>query len=568
MNNDLLHFEGVSSILNFEDRLICLVLQDLLKRVLSTKNEYGDTWLAMRNKLLLIYGEALSSNCTNLVQMIQSIHDDFLAGEIEMFRAADNNQIPPPLEHLQSFMTNLEPEMNPDERASSLRMATFSCTRDMFHYARVSGLHVLECVMDTALSAVKKEQLQEASIVLSLFPRLQPLVAAMGWDPLCGKTTARRKLMQFLWTSKSQVLRLEESSLYGSQSDEVSCIEHLCDSLCYQLDLASFVACVNSGRSWSMKTSVLLSRKEPIDYVNEDAHLDPFVENFVLERLSVQSALRVLFDVVPGIKFQDAIELISMQPMASTVSAWKRMQDIELMHMRYALEFTVLALGAMETFMIDETGSHHQFASCYLKDLRNHLEAVNNIPRKILMVNIIISLLHMDDLSINPTNCDNASTVNMPASGVQVLDWRISNARRFVEDWEWRLSILQRLLPLSERQWRWKEALTVLRAAPSKLLNLCMQREKYDIGEEAVHRFQLPPEDKATLELAEWVDGAFRKASAQVMLSEIYPGGAPKIGSTYWDQILEVGIISVTRRVLKRSHELLEQDIPPALQAI
>lgn len=149
---------------------------------------------------------------------------------------------------------------------------------------------------------------------------------------------------------------------------------------------------------------------------------------------------------------------------------------------------------------------------------------VNVKNMQILMVNIIISLLHMDDLSINPTNCvshgshvsssticggdhadhaifeggnkmvvsfigtildilhqnlpssvleqDNASTVNMPASGVQVLDWRISNARRFVEDWEWRLSILQRLLPLSERQWRWKEALTVLRAAPSKLLNL------------------------------------------------------------------------------------------------
>ncbi|KAL6985378.1 hypothetical protein U1Q18_018754 [Sarracenia purpurea var. burkii] len=55
---------------------------------------------------------------------------------------------------------------------------------------------------------------------------------------------------------------------------------------------------------------------------------------------------------------------------------------------------------------------------------------------------------------------------------------------------------------------------------------------------------------------------------AQVMLSEIYPGGSPKIGSTYWDQIHEVGIISVTRRVLKRLHELLEQDKPPALQAI
>lgn len=43
------------------------------------------------------------------------------------------------------------------------------------------------------------------------------------------------------------------------------------------------------------------------------------------------------------------------------------------------------------------------------------------------------------------------------------------------------------------------------------------------------------------------------------MLSEIYPGGAPKLGSTYWDQILEVGVITVSRRVLKRLHEFLEQ---------
>jgi zinc finger FYVE domain-containing protein 26 len=43
------------------------------------------------------------------------------------------------------------------------------------------------------------------------------------------------------------------------------------------------------------------------------------------------------------------------------------------------------------------------------------------------------------------------------------------------------------------------------------------------------------------------------------MLSEIYPGGSPKMGSTYWDQILEVGVISVSRRVLKRLHEFLEQ---------
>ncbi|KAL7164390.1 hypothetical protein ACSBR2_040325 [Camellia fascicularis] len=674
--------EGVLSHVRFlhleygvEETEYRMVLQDLLKRVLSRKAEYGDNWLAMRDKLLLIYGEALSSNCIRLVQMIQVIHDDLLAEEIEMFKASDNNHIPPPLEHLQSFIANLKPETKSDE-ISSVKMATCSCMSDMYHYARVSGLHVLECVMDTALSAVKREQLQEASTVLSLFPQLQPLVAAMGWDLLSGKTTARRKLLQLLWTSKSQVLQLEESSLYGNQSDEVSCVEHLCDSLCYQLDLASFVACVNSGQSWSSKSSLLLSRKEPIGYISEDALLDPFVENFVLERLSVQSSLRVLFDVVPGIKFQDAIELISMQPITSTVAAWKRMQDIELMHMRYAFEFAVLALGAMERSMTDETGSHHQMALCYLKDLRNHLEAISNLPRKILMVNIVISLLHMDDLSLNLTQCfspgsrsessnvctgehadfttfeggnkmvvsfigllldvlrqnlpsavfeeENALTGNVPTNGMQVLDWRITNAKCFIEDWEWRLSILQRLLPLSERQWRWKEALTVLRAAPSKLLNLCMQRAKYDIGEEAVHRFRLPPEDKATLELAEWVDGAFRRASvedavsraaggsgavqeldfsslrsqlgplaaillcidvaassaksatmsqklldqAQVMLSEIYPGGSPKTGSTYCDQIHEFGIISVTKRVLKRLHELLEQDKPPALQAI
>lgn len=42
-----------------------------------------------------------------------------------------------------------------------------------------------------------------------------------------------------------------------------------------------------------------------------------------------------------------------------------------------------------------------------------------------------------------------------------------------------------------------------------------MQRAKYDIGEEAVHRFSLSAEDKATLELAEWVDSAVRRASVR-----------------------------------------------------
>lgn len=45
------------------------------------------------------------------------------------------------------------------------------------------------------------------------------------------------------------------------------------------------------------------------------------------------------------------------------------------------------------------------------------------------------------------------------------------------------------------------------------------------------------------------------------MLSEIYPGGSPKTGSSHWDQIHEMGIISVVKRILKRLHDLLEQVI-------
>ncbi|CAL0305695.1 unnamed protein product [Lupinus luteus] len=646
-----------------------IVLKDLQKVVLSRSESFGESWHIMRNQLLQIYSEALSSDCGNIVQMIQSIHDELLFQEIEMDRVQTENFIPRPLVRLQRYLAELESGTHINDKALFFNEAIRSCKTEMYHYARVSGLHVLDCIMDTALSAVKREHLEEASNVLQLFPQLQPLVAAMGWDLLPGKIAARRKLMQLLWTSMSQAIRHEESSLYGNKSDEVSCVEHLCDTLCYQLDLASFVASVNSGQSWNTKFSVLLSRKKQVPYVDEDRYSDHFVENFVLERLSVQSPLRVLFDVVPGIKFQEAIEMISMQPIASTLEAWKRKQDIELMHMRYALESIVLALGAMERNVSDEIETHGDVPLFHLKDLQNHFDAVSNLPRKILMVNVVISLLHMDSVSINmmhggapgsgsklsngsyskdghPIRIEGGNKVvisftgllleilrhNIPSSVIelenmldeglstasrQALEWRISISKRFIEEWEWRLSILQHLLPLSERQWRWKEALTVLRAAPSKLLNLCMQKAKFDIGEEAVHRFSLSLEDKATLELAEWVDSACKKTSvddvvsriqdldfsslrsqlgplatillcidvaatsaksaqmskqllnqAQAMLSEIYPGGSPKDGSTYWDQILEVGVISVSRRLLKRLHEFLEQDNSPTIQAI
>ncbi|KAL0323863.1 UNVERIFIED_CONTAM: hypothetical protein Scaly_2353400, partial [Sesamum calycinum] len=667
-----------------------MVLQDLLKRVLSGKHDYGDTSLAMRNKVFSVYVEALSSRCTRLLQMLQSIQDDLLSEEIEAYSNHEGDQLPLPFQRLHNSIAQLRPETVSPDTPLSLKNATAFCMRDMYHYARVRGLHVLECVVDTALSFVRKEQIQEACEVLMLFPRLQPLVAALGWDLLAGKTTMRRKLMQSLWTSKSQALRLEESSPYDNKFDEPSCVEHLCDTLCYQLDIASFVACNNSGQSWSLKSSILLAGKDLVEHGNEDARFDPFVENFVLERLSVQSPLRVLFDLAPYIKFQDAIELLSMQPITSTPAAWRRMQDIELMHMRYAIQSAVLALGTMEKSNTAATGDQ-QMTSYYLKELKNHLDAITNTSRKatvgseglvianicerglqIYMVNIIISLLYMDNLQLDltpydptrissnsfnvhgggqadvttleggnemvisfigqvldilrqqlplsPSNLENSLDGRVSAGSKQAIEWRILKAKRTIEDWEWRLSILQRLPPLSERQWRWKEALTVLRAAPSKLLNLCMQRAKYDIGEEAISRFSLPPEDKATLELTEWVDGAFKRASvdvvsraadgtsgqeldflslrsqlgplaaillcidvaaacsklpnvslkllnqAQVMLSEIYPGSVPK----FLDQL--IGIKSakwqflLLNAFLKRLCELLEQDKPPALQ--
>ncbi|XP_010472597.1 PREDICTED: uncharacterized protein LOC104752215 [Camelina sativa] len=648
------------------------VLKALLSRVMEKKDEYGDPWQMVRQNLLFIYKEALSSNCGDLVQMIQSIQDDMLLPDSQLHLSLDNEQIPLPLECFRRYLVDLKAERNVEEKCSPMSRAINSCLRDMYHYARLSGSHVLECVMCAALSSVKKEKLQEADDVLTLFPRLRPLVASMGWDLLPGKTAARRKLMRLLWTSNSQTIRLEESSLYGNQTYEKSCVEHLCDTLCYQLDLASFAACVNSGKSWTPKASFLMHGNASSEH--DDGEVDPFVENLVLERLSAQSPLRVLFDVVPGIKFQEAISLISMQPIASTAEAWKRIEDIELMNMRYALEAIVLALGAMEEAMKNETDASRRIVFYHLKDLTNHLEAIKNVPRKIMMVNIVISLLHIDDIRLSSTQCVSSESVsekgNMPdldlgdlategekeivisfteqlldvlrrnlpshlieqecqldgthsADGRRALEWRVSMATRFIEDCEWRLSVMQHLLPLSERQWSLKEVLSVLRAAPAKLLNLCMQRAKYDIGEQAVHRFALSAEDKATLELAEWVDNAFKGtlvedvmsrtaegASAvqdldfhslgsqlsplavillcidaaassaksptiskqlldksQVLLSEIYPGGSPKVGFTYWDQVHEVAIISVLRRILKRLQEFLEQDNPQILQA-
>uniref|UniRef100_A0A0E0FNZ9 ZFYVE26-like TPR repeats domain-containing protein n=1 Tax=Oryza nivara TaxID=4536 RepID=A0A0E0FNZ9_ORYNI len=612
-----------------------IALGDLVRRGWPKPSNYGGTWFESHDRIIKMFGSALQSSTPQLVQLIQLILDDILSEEIEDHGASDANWMPLPFK---KFMETLSLERGAylDDK-TMLNRAITSCKKDLYHYSRISGKHVLEVVMETVLSLIKREQLQEAANAISMFPLLQPLVAVLGWDILKGKTALRRKLLQLFWTSKSQALRLQEYPHYRTETDETSCEEYLCDLLCFHLDVACFVSSVNSGRQWNLRNSLLFTQQEQDSDVNSTEILDPFVENLILERLAVQTPIRVLFDVVPGIK----------------------MHDIELMHMRYALQSAALSLGEMEKSAIDGNEHHYQIALSYLREMQSFMEAIKSTPRKIYMVSIVLSLLHMDDSiklsEVAPSECsvshecfdsnveseekntvtsfvgllldilrhnlmldmDNQSSMGLSPAGRQALEWRFKHAKHSIEDLDWRLSVLQRLPPLSERQWSWKEALVLLRAAPSKLLNVA----NYDIGEEAVQRFSLPAEDKASLELAEWVAGAYRIAlvedavnratdnsnatqeldilsfraqlgplttillcidvaatsarsgdmcrflldEATSLLSEIFPGSSPKVGPNYWDQIQEVALISVIKRILQRLRDILDLQRPLGL---
>ena len=104
--------------------------------------------------------------------LLQSIQEELLSEEIEMHKVLNGNQVPPPLVRLQNFIAQMTPETL-GSQTSSFKLVISACMRDMYHYARISGSHVLECVMDVALSAVKREQLQEASNVCALLFRLK-----------------------------------------------------------------------------------------------------------------------------------------------------------------------------------------------------------------------------------------------------------------------------------------------------------------------------------------------------------------------------------------------------------
>uniref|UniRef100_A0A0E0C464 ZFYVE26-like TPR repeats domain-containing protein n=1 Tax=Oryza meridionalis TaxID=40149 RepID=A0A0E0C464_9ORYZ len=335
-----------------------IVLGDLVRRGWPKSSNYGGTWFESHDRIIKMLGSALQSSTPQLVQLIQLILDDILSEEIEDHGASDANWMPLPFK---KFMETLSLERGAylDDK-TMLNRAITSCKKDLYHYSRISGKHVLEVVMETVLSLIKREQLQEAANAISMFPLLQPLVAVLGWDILKGKTALRRKLLQLFWTSKSQALRLQEYPHYRTETDETSCEEYLCDLLCFHLDVACFVSSVNSGRQWNLRNSLLFTQQEQDSDVNSTEILDPFVENLILERLAVQTPIRVLFDVVPGIK----------------------MHDIELMHMRYALQSAALSLGEMEKSAIDGNEHHYQIALSYLREMQSFMEAIKSTPRK------------------------------------------------------------------------------------------------------------------------------------------------------------------------------------------
>lgn len=96
---------------------------------------------------------------------MQGIQDDMLLPDGHLHLSLDNDQIPPPLECFRRYLVHLKTERNIEDNSSPMSMAITSCLRDMYHYARISGLHVLECVMCAALSYLKREKLQEANDV-------------------------------------------------------------------------------------------------------------------------------------------------------------------------------------------------------------------------------------------------------------------------------------------------------------------------------------------------------------------------------------------------------------------
>jgi len=132
----------------------------------------------------------------------------------------------------------------------------------------------------------------------------------------------------------------------------------------------------------------------------------------------------------------------------------------------------ITSLLHMDEVSIDATHMaprRSHLASMELPDLSSSSEGGNKLV--VSFSGMLLDILHHNVPAVGP-EMEHLLNSDSAAAGRQALEWRLSHIKHFIEDWEWRLSILERLQPLSERSWSWKEALVILRAAPSKLLNL------------------------------------------------------------------------------------------------
>lgn len=120
----------------------------------------------------LLFWFLLQRNCTHPrgelcigVCLSQLIQDELLREEIETIRASESGRTHIPLHRFQNYATQWNQEAASGNKNSCLSIGSTSCMREMYHYARVSGSHIFECVIDAALGAIRTEQLQKASNV-------------------------------------------------------------------------------------------------------------------------------------------------------------------------------------------------------------------------------------------------------------------------------------------------------------------------------------------------------------------------------------------------------------------
>ena len=75
------------------------------------------------------------------------------------------------------------------------------------------------------------------------------------------------------------------------------------------------------------------------------------------------------------------------------------MQDIELMHMRYALESAIFALGSMEKCIAAGPGEN-EMTMGYLRDLKSHMDAIHNNTRKVCLTLNSLKYLNLIDFCL------------------------------------------------------------------------------------------------------------------------------------------------------------------------